>query len=316
MNKTFLSLINNSKTIALFSHINPDADAIGSLMAMYHYLKDLGKEVYVFLQEPFSSNYNYMGIRKVVNGAKLPFYDLTIGVDCPSISRFGIYEKEFKKGHKHICIDHHLNGDNYGELNIVFPEKCSTTEILFDLFVSCNIKITSQIATCLYSGIAGDTGCFMHNNTNQSSFVSAGKLIDLGADIESVNYRLFVHKNFNEFDIFRKGLNNIEFYEDGKIAIVSLTAEMLKSANADANDTFLIIDFIKGIHNVDIAVLMSENKVLEQKVSVRTNKSSAQAICSSFGGGGHYNASGCRIFLPFEKAKAKLVEECRRHLIK
>lgn len=315
INNEFLKLLNKSKTVALFSHINADGDAVGSIMAIYRLCKLKNKEVYVFLQEPISTNYNFLGINVVANNGNLPFYDLAICLDCPTSQRFGIYEKEFKKALNSVCIDHHLGNEEFADLNIIEPNKSSTCEIIYDLFENCNLEITPNIATCLYAGLSTDTGSFMHSNTNKSTFVCASKLVEKQADIQAINYNLFVHKNFCEFDIFRKAINSIEFYENGRIAFVAVDKHMLKSANATANDTFLILDFVKGVHNVDIAVLMSESKYREQKVSVRTFKSSAQAICKEFGGGGHFNASGCKIFVPFEKAKQQLLEACRKHLI-
>lgn len=313
-NKNLIESINQSNTIALFSHINCDADAIGSIMALYNYCKELKKQIYVFLQEPISENYNFLGINKVANKKFLSCYDLAVGLDCPNVERFGIYQNEFKKAKLTFSIDHHLGHESFADVNIVNENKSSTCEILLDIFTKQNVAISKTMATCLYSGIAADTGRFRHNNTKFDTFYSAGDLVKLGADLEQINFSLFNYKSYIQFDIFRKALANIEFYENGKIAFIGLTKQMLKEANATTNDTFLIIDFVRGIENVDIAVLMTYNKPLEQMVSVRTVKSSAQNICKFFGGGGHYSASGCRIFVPFEKAKEQLIEVCKKEL--
>ena len=316
LSDNLIEAINQSQTISLFSHIKADGDAVGSVMALYNYCKSQKKQVFVFLQEPISSNFNFLGIDKVVNKKFLKSYDLAIGLDCPNIERFGIFQNEFKKAKYTFCIDHHIDNENFADVNIVNCQICSTCEILFNIFVDNGVKLTSQTATCLYSGIASDTGRFMHSNTNCSAFYSAGRLIEYGADIETINYVLFNHKSFVEFDIFRKALNNIEFYEDGKIAFVGIDSEMLYSANATVNDTFLITEFVKGIDKVDISVLMTEYKKTEQMVSIRTNHSNAQAICKSFGGGGHFKASGCRLFTTFDDAKKQLLNECKKELKK
>ena len=313
-NQNLFETINQNKTIALFSHINADGDAVGSLMAVFNYCKQQKKQVFVFLQQPVSESYNFLGIDKVVNKKYLSHYDLAICLDCPNTDRFGIYQNEFKKCSYSFCIDHHLSSEEFADVNIVNDKKCSTCEILFDIFKQNNVEINKQIATSLYTGIASDTGRFMHNNTSFDAFSCASELVKLGADIQAVNYNLFSHKTFEQFDIFRKGLSNIEFYENGRIAFVGLTDEILKRAKATVNDTFLIIDFVKGIDNVDVAVLMTQNKPAEQMVSVRTVKSSAQNICKHFGGGGHFNASGCRIFTSFEMAKKQLLEVCKKEL--
>lgn len=312
--KNIFDVISQSKTIAIFSHIRADGDAVGSIMAFCNYCLAANKQVFVFLQEPISANFNFLGIQKVANKKHLSSYDLAICVDCPTFDRFGVYQNEAKKAKFVVCIDHHLGAENFGDINIVQQDKSSTCEIIFDLFEQNNQQITPQIATCLYAGIAADTGRFMHSNTKCSSFLCAGKLVELGADLQLVNDKLFNKKSFVEFDIFRKALNNIEFFENGKIAFVGIESNLLKQANATYNDTFLIIDFVKGIENVDIAVLMTEYKHNEQMVSVRTNKSSAQNICKHFGGGGHLKASGCRVFVPFKLAKEQMIEQCIKEL--
>jgi phosphoesterase RecJ-like protein len=309
-----VELIKTSKTIAIFSHINADGDAVGSVMATYNLCKDLGKQVFVFLQTPISENYNFLGINKALSKERLSFYDLAIGLDCPNSQRFGVFETEFSKAKKSISIDHHLGNEMFADENVVCEKSSSTSEILFNIFKQNNVNFTREIATCLYAGVASDTGRFMHSNTSANALKTASELASVGADIQKVNYQLFSHKRFCEFDIFRKAIDNVEFYENGKIAFIGITDDMLKSANATINDTFLIIDFVRGIDGVDIAVLMTENKKLEQMVSVRTLKSSAQNICKQFGGGGHLYASGCRIFVPFETAKKQMIEVCKREL--
>ncbi len=312
--ENIFDLIKSSETIAIFAHINCDGDAVGSAMAFKKYIDSLGKKCCVFIQRPISENYYFMGIDEVANKESLDSYDLAIAVDCPNTKRFGQFEVEFFKAKISINIDHHLDNDFFGTQNIVNTKISSACELIFNLFKEAKINITPDVATCLYSGIATDTGRFSHSNTTYSSFIAAGELVKFGADLETLNYNLFNHIKMNEFDIQRLALSNTEFYENGKIAFVGITKKMLETAQADSTCTYRIIDQINSIDGVEIAVLLTENKYKENLVSVRSRNYSAQRICKAFGGGGHLRASGCRIFVPYKIAKNKLLEECKKEL--
>ena len=307
-------IIDSCKKIALFAHINPDGDAIGSMMTFKKYLDSIGKEVFVFLQRPISENYYYMGINEVANKKSASSYDLAIAVDCPNTKRFGEYEKEFFKAEMSINIDHHLDNEYFATHNIVDTNMCSACELIFNLFRQNNLSITNEMATCLYSGISTDTGRFLHANTTYSSLLAVAELIKLGADLETLNYNLFNHIKVNEFNITRLAIAKTEFYENGKIAFVGVTKKMLEMAEADTTCTYRIIDQINKVEGVEVAVLLTENGYRENLVSVRSKNRNAQRICKAFGGGGHLRAAGCRIFIPFRYAKEQPLEECKKEL--
>lgn len=309
-------IIDKSKTIALFSHLNSDGDAIGSLMAFKYYLDTLGKETYVFLQRPIGDNFYYMGINEVANIKSLSQYDLAICTDSPNSSRFGQYEQEFLKAKDSISIDHHLDNSNYAKVNIVDPSKSSTCELVYSIFKHFKKPITPQMATCLYSGLSTDTGSFTHGNMTFDTFVSAGELVNYGADLVTLNDFLYSHMKMNEFDIFRLALSKAEFYENGKIALIAISEKMLQQTNCDMTSTHEIIGQLNSIVGVEIAALITENKYRENFVSVRSKKHSAQRICLAFGGGGHLRAAGCKIFIPLKYAKQQLLDECKKELLR
>ena len=315
MHKIF-ELIEKSKKIAIFAHINCDGDAVGSVMSFYNYLKSIDKDVFVFLQRPINDNYYYMGINEVANIKFDSSYDLAISVDCPNTKRFGEFEKEFFKATESIQIDHHIDNEQFATVNCVDSKASSTCEIIYKLFTENEIKIDDSIATCLYSGIITDTRRFINPNVTSNSLFVAGKLIDCGANFDVLNYNLFGRIKKNEFEILKLALNCTEFYEDGKIAFVGITKKMLDKANADSTCTYRIIDQVNSIDGVEICALLTENKYRDNMVSVRTKQKSAQRICKAFGGGGHLRASGCRIFVPFNIAKEQLIEECKKEFFR
>ena len=309
----WLDLINQSKTVALFSHINSDGDANGSVMAMKHLLDGLGKETYIFVPTPINQSYWFTGVDKLSCTKFADSYDLAIGLDAPNTKRFGQCEKEFFKAKKSICFDHHMDNQNYANISIVDDNISSTCELLFKHFEQNGIKITSDMATNLYLGIAADTGGFMrssHGQVNADTWRAVTKLIEYGADTPKVNNEIFITIRKPVFEIYRKGLERVEFFENGRIAMVCISKKILDETGADVTDTHKLNDTILGIEGVEMTALMTQKAYSEHYVSVRSKNHSAKNVCSYFGGGGHLRAAGCRIYVPFAEAKKQLLEQC------
>ena len=315
----WLNYVKDSKTIALFSHINSDGDANGSVMAMKYLLDAMGKQTYIFVPTPINQSFWFLDIQNVTCTKSLKQYDLAICLDAPNTKRFGQCETEFFKAKKSICIDHHMDNEMYATQTILEPEISSTCELIYKLFTQSNLNITKEIATCLYLGISTDTGGFMHSlhgDINSSTWQTVADLVKLGADLEKVNYNLFVHMRKSVFELYRKGLNRVEFYENGKIAMVCINKRLLNETGAEVTDTHKLTDLVGGIDGVEITAIMTQRSYKEHSVSVRSQCHNAQRICKHFGGGGHLRASGCRLFVPFMQAKEQLLEECKKEIFR
>lgn len=313
----WLELVRKSKTIALFAHINSDGDANGSVMAMKHLLDGMGKETYVFLPLPINESYWFLGANKVSCVKSLASYDLAIGLDCPNTNRFSQCKTEFFKAKASINIDHHMDNENFANINIVDVDSSSACEILYHLFKEANLTITKDMATALYSGIATDSGNFTHGphtNVDAQTFRAVADLVDLGADLKTINTNLITGIRRPVFELYRRGLCAAEFFENGKIAIICLTKQMFIESGAILNDANRIKDALGSVDGVEISCVIGQNKPKENYVSVRTKNLSAERICKHFGGGGHLHASGCRIYKPLEIAKNELLEECKKEL--
>ena len=294
--------IDNATNIAIFAHINADADALGSSIAFKLYLESIGKKVTICIDEPIHRNFEFLETKKHINSERLNSYDLAICLDCPNVKRFGTQIKYFYKCKKSINIDHHIDNEKYAKLNYVDVKVASTSSILYSLFKKIGVNITNEIASCLYDGIVGDTARFKYS-TNSKELMFASNLLKYGANIDNVNYNLFSRMSLTEFNLLKFALNKTEFMFDNKVACICLTIQDLKKCECDAQDTHFLIDYLMNIETVKIAVLLSQEKHDECKVSVRSKDGfSAQNIAKYFGGGGHIKASGCRIFNEFDKA--------------
>ncbi len=297
-----LKEIDNATDIAIFAHINADADALGSSIAFKLYLESLGKNVTICIDEPIHKNFDFLNIAKHINVNKLNKYDLAICLDCPNVKRFGTQIRYYYRCKRSINIDHHIDNENYAKVNYVNSKMSSTCSILYGMFRKIGANITNEMATCLYAGIVGDTGRFKYN-TNSNELISGANLLKLGADIDTINYNLFSRMSINEFKLLQLALSKTQFLFENKVACIFLTIQDLINSNCEIQDTHFLIDYLMNIDSVKLAVVLSQEKHDECKVSVRSkDEYSAQNVAKYFGGGGHIKASGCRIFNEFDKA--------------
>lgn len=297
-----LKEIDNATDIAIFAHINADADALGSSIAFKLYLESLGKNVTICIDEPIHKNFDFLNIAKHINVNKLNKYDLAICLDCPNVKRFGSQIRYYYRCKRSINIDHHIDNENYAKVNYVNSKMSSTCSILYAMFKKIGCDITNEMATCLYAGIVGDTGRFKYNTTS-NDLTSGANLLKLGADIDAINYNLFSRMSINEFKLLQLALSKTQLLFENKVACIFLTIQDLINSNCEIQDTHFLIDYLMNIDSVKLAVVLSQEKHDECKVSVRSkDEYSAQNVAKYFGGGGHIKASGCRIFNEFDKA--------------
>lgn len=306
--------IKSSHSIAIFSHQNSDADAIGSSIAFKLFLESLNKNVSIFIQKPIHKNYMFLNVKQHINIIKQNHFDLALSLDCPNTSRFGIYQNKFKTINDSIAFDHHADFEYFASINYGDATCSSTCLMLYRFFKYIGFKITPSIAMCLYSGIATDTGRFCWSNLNSEVFTAVADLYNTNFDYKQANFNLFQCRTRGEVELFTRGINKINYFENGKIVIVKIDQEDLQSTNTKPNDTYQIIDYLLSIEGVKIACLLTQYNTEEYLVSIRTREKSAQNIAKQFGGGGHLKASGCRIFLNGNLAMDKLRQACVQEL--
>ena len=300
-----------AENILLLCHKNPDGDTLGSAGALYHALKGLGKTVAVLCADPIGARYDYMQLG-LFDGSFEPKY--VVAVDVAGIQLFGDAVRAYAE-RVDLCIDHHGSNSGYADAMLLQADAAAAAEIMYDLLRAMNIDITPLIAECLYTGIATDTGCFKFANTTQRTHLTAAKLIEAGADIVRLNAALFESKTPAQLAIERLALENLQFYYDGKCAMVCLTREQIASTGADCTDIEGITGIARAIEGVQVGVTIRQQPSGSYKVSVRTVPGvDASAICRRLGGGGHTQAAGCEILGSMENTRGALLDEVKKAL--
>lgn len=300
-------------TVALFMHINPDGDCLGSALAMYKYLTNMGLRVDVFAEDSneIGAKYAILPNVNIINAKTAGRYDLGIAVDCAGASRLGKRQSDifFGKCEDHACFDHHSTSEPFVE-DLIYENTASTTQILYKFFVENNPKyIDKDVAVCLYAGLVTDSGAFAFSNTTVETLEIASKLLKYGFDGHEIIFKLMKEETPEVFALKTRVLTGAKFYFDGQLGIIAFRKQDFIETKTTPKDTEGIINNIINIKGVKFAVSIAEmNECQAFKVGIRSKDgASASAFAKAFGGGGHFNASGCRIYADYETTTAKLI---------
>ncbi len=303
-----------SKSIVILTHEVPDGDAVGSSLAMYMGLKQLGKDVDVIIPK-YSKTFAFLPyINEVKEEGRNENYDLAIALDCGDIKRLNGFANYFENANTKISIDHHKVNTMFADYNFVNPTSPACSQILIMVLKSLGVEITKDIGTCLLTGIITDTGGFQYQNVKPETFEFAAELLSKGINISDIYKRTLKTVSKEKFELRKIAMNRIELLENDKIAFTYITKQDEEKICSEDYDG--IVDIGRDIEGVEISVFLREIDENTYKISLRSNDYvNVSDICLMFSGGGHIRAAGGIITdVPFEKAKEKIVTECKKHL--
>ena len=310
-----LSRLLKAENVLLICHKNPDGDTIGSAAALYWALKGLGKTVAVLCADPIPSRYDYMDIG-LYTGQFTPGY--TVAVDVAGIQLFGDSETVQKYAQRvDLCIDHHTSNSGYAASLLLDGEAAATAELMYDMFSEMDAPITPLVADCLYTGLSTDTGCFKFTNTTARTHLVAAKLMEAGANTVKLNSLLFESKSRSRIELERFALENLEYYFEGRCALICLTREQIEASGVEPSELEGITAIPRMIEGVEVGLTLRQQPSGSYKASIRTTLGvDASAIAAHLGGGGHKQAAGCEILGSTDNAKAALLSEVEKVLCK
>jgi phosphoesterase RecJ-like protein len=304
-----ISAIKKAKSVILLTHTDPDGDAIGSMTAMCLALKQIGKKILMYCRDAVPEIYRFLPesdkVKSSLNGAK---FDLAIAVDCGDEKRVGDGLNLRDLAPVVINIDHHPDNTKFGDINVI--EKISSvSEMLFKLFKRMKINISKDVAACLYTGIMTDTGNFRYDYTNAETFEVAALLARAGAEINRIAMAVYETKTLSSVRILGAAMYRLETSETGKVAWTVLPKQLMASLEAKSEDLTGLVDHIRTIKGVEVAVLFREEDD-GIKVNFRSKfKVNVSEIAKNLGGGGHIRASGAIMQGPLDEVKKKVLAE-------
>lgn len=301
-NRQCANILLSNDNILIVTHKNPDGDTVASAAALCSALRRAGKTAYLFENPQISEKLGLYAAKFFAPDGFEPMYTVAVDVATENMLSRGF------KGKADFCIDHHPTNSHYAAEYFVRSKKSSCAEIVLDVILGMNEDITKEEATLLYIGLSTDTGCFQYSNTNSDTFRAASELLKYGADNVEVNTLFFRKVSRARLMLESMLYSGMKFYRDGKIAVATVTLDMLEKAGANEDDCDDLAGLAGRAEGSIVNITIREQADGSSKISVRTTEEvSSIEICAVFGGGGHAMAAGCTIFGSPDKAREMLL---------
>jgi phosphoesterase RecJ-like protein len=281
------------------THENPDGDALGSLLAATLALRQLGKDVYMYLagHAPLPGEYTFMPLDELRR--TLPERDerVLLAVDCANESRLGPDPEILHQSPFTIDVDHHHDNTRFGDVNLIVADASSTAEVLRDVFAELGVELTPEIAEALYIALVTDTGRFQYANTSPKALRLAAELVESGADVHRVFQGVYENVQFAKLKLLARALERAQVYEGGALVVSFLLRNDFMEVGAAEPYSEGIIDYLRAVEGAIVSVLIREPPRSDgptRRVSLRssTDEIDVSAIARKSSGGGHRQAAG------------------------
>ena len=306
-----LEEINKAETIVILTHENPDGDAMGSSLALYDALKNMGKNPDIIIPE-YPRVFEFLpNANEIKKESSIEKYDLAISVDCATIKMLNGFANYFENAKVKVSIDHHSTNTMFGDLNYVSPEAPACAQILIVVLEYFKVEVTKEIGTCILTGIITDTGGFKYSGVTAETFEFVAWLLNKGINVSKIYRKVLQTKTRANFELSRKAMDRLEFSEDGKVAFTYITLQDQKSVNSENGDHEGIVEIGRDIEGVEVSIFVRETDT-GCKISMRSNEYvNVSDVCILLGGGGHTHAAGCSLQCSIEQAKEKILRQVK-----
>jgi len=317
LTEPLLAQIRRAGNIVLATHINPDGDALGSLLGLADILEAAGKRVFRYLEEPVSYLYAFLpDVNQIQTdlAALDSFVDeagediLCISLDCGDRKRLGASADALLQIRPFAVIDHHKGNNGFGDYAWIDPHRSSTGEMVFDLAGELDLPVSEKAAVALYAAIVTDTGSFRYESTSSHTFAVAGQLVERGVRPDAIAGELYDNYTVGRLQLLQMVLATFDVHCGGQVAVITATRDMLERTGCNMGDTENFINLPRSVMSVQAAVFLKETET-GVSVSLRAKDGCDVAeVAAVFGGGGHRNAAGF-------KASGSSIDEVRGRLL-
>jgi phosphoesterase RecJ-like protein len=298
LKKNLVDFLNQKGSFLITSHIEPDGDAIGALIAISMQLEKMSKKTYILSAEPVPERYRFLKYWEKVNTKKPDkniHFDAAIFLDVADTKRVSwVYEFIKEKTLPVLNIDHHESNTLFGKVNYVDKHASSTCECIYNIFSELKIDMSIEICECIATGIITDTGRFSFKNTGERTFRICSELSHCGVDFYSLTNKIYHTRSVKSIRLLSSVLSTLKV-KNG-IAFIRLTREMLKNIGAREEESEGFVNFILSIRDIKAAAFLREKSNGKTRVSLRSKSEGLDVnkIAYEFNGGGHKNAAGFR----------------------
>jgi bifunctional oligoribonuclease and PAP phosphatase NrnA len=296
--ESIIEEIVSSDTIILSTHVSPDPDAIGSAGGLCLALRSIGKNALLYLPDPLPERLRgFFPEEYILKDIPSSGY-LLIGLDCATKKRLGDESLLLcSSARRVINIDHHASNEGWGDLNHIIGDEAATAILVYELLTQLKLNISAQVATLLYAGIMDDTGSFRFSNTSEKALLTASSLLALGANPSEIATEVYFQEPLRALKLKGKAIDTLSVFEDGKAALAYISLDMRGDDVHSPGDSEGIIDIVRAVKGISIALFLRENERDKWRGSIRSKSISCDVsnFASIFGGGGHHVAAGFSI---------------------
>jgi bifunctional oligoribonuclease and PAP phosphatase NrnA len=302
-----VELIEAKRKFAITSHRRPDGDSLGSSLGLYWLLRALDKDVEVIMRDPVPHAYQQLpGVKNVrVTPAVDDSYHAVFVIECSDVSRPGLeeLEKQFV-----VNIDHHSTTALFGKINWIDSTASAVGEMIYNLCKATGVRVTKEIAECVYTALITDTGSFHFSNTTERTFKVASELLRTGVKPAKAAEAVFASYPWSRIQLMGAVLSTARRDSSGRVALLRHSLEMQHSAHASDEDADGFVNYPLTVGEVEAVAMLRESEPGVYRTSLRSKgEVNVAKVAEKFGGGGHRNAAGCTLRGTWEEAEEKIV---------
>ena len=303
-----------AESVLIYPHVNMDGDALGSAAAMCRALRKLGKECWILIEDNIPRNLQFMNRGYCTDNKDIIAEpDISLCLDCGDIGRFLMRKDKFMEGRTSICIDHHSTTEPFCDFNYIDPKAAATGELVYLLLKEMGVEGDKEMGEAIFAAITTDTGNYQYSNTTRQSHLITAELYDWGVDMSSASVEIYDNVRMEKILIKSKSMNTLELLCDGQVAMSYVDQKMLAETGASMDETEGIVEQLRSIEGVEIAIFAKEFDENTVKLSMRAKSwGNVAEIAQRLGGGGHIKAAGATVKLPLEEALAVIREEVKK----
>ena len=299
-----VELIEAKRRFAITSHIRPDGDSLGSSLGLYWLLRALDKDVEVIMRDPVPHAYQQLpGANDVrVTPAVDPSYHAVFVIECSDITRPGLgdLEKQFV-----VNIDHHSTTALFGSINWIDSTASAVGEMIYNLCKATGVRVTKEIAECVYTALITDTGSFHYSNISPRTFDTCRQCVEAGVNPQAVARAVFDSNSLGRLKLFGAVLSGMQLDAAGQIATLTVDEQLLADCGATYDDTDGLINLPLTVKGIQAVIFFKKIGPDDWRISLRSKGNiDVNAVAKQFGGGGHKNASGCSATGSLDSLKA------------
>ncbi len=315
MTNILSSIVSSKGKCLIIPHQSPDGDCLGSSFTLSNFFDKHDIEHLIIMDDVIPSNYMFLKKDNMITSENVSgTYDYAVILDTSSLDRAGATSDVIKSCQSLVVIDHHKTNCYFGDVNIV-EMVSSVGELLYNLYQEIDYTIDQTDAIGLYTSIVTDTGEFRYSNTSSQTLKVASALFDTGFDFENISREIFSNQELKQVILKSTSLSAIELHSDNKLAMLTVSQDMLKKLSCEMYHSDGIVEAGRDITGVEVSVLLKEIDSKTVKVSMRSKAYLDVAeISLIFSGGGHARAAGCTVELSLDETKQKIIEEIESRL--